>query len=301
MASKTPVGFIGLGNMGTPMARNLLKHGYPVIATDVFPESCKELQDSGAQILGCPAEVAEKADRIITMLPSSPNVIEVYTGPNGILKRIKKGTLLIDSSTIDPAVSREMAVAAEKTGAVYMDAPVSGGVGAASLAKLTFLVGGVEVEFNAAKELLTCMGANVVYCGQVGTGQATKICNNMLLAIGMIGTAETMNLGIRLGLDPKLLAKILNMSSGRCWSSDTYNPVPGVMEGVPSANSYQGGFLTTLMAKDLGLAQSTSTNSQIPIPLGSLAHQIYRIMCARGYANKDFSSVFQFLREEGLQ
>ncbi|XP_065145577.1 3-hydroxyisobutyrate dehydrogenase a [Paramisgurnus dabryanus] len=301
MASKTPVGFIGLGNMGTPMARNLLKHGYPVIATDVFPESCKELQDSGAQILGCPAEVAEKADRIITMLPSSPNVIEVYTGPNGILKRIKKGTLLIDSSTIDPAVSREMAIAAEKTGAVYMDAPVAGGVGAASLAKLTFLVGGVEVEFNAAKELLTCMGANVVYCGQVGTGQATKICNNMLLAIGMIGTAETMNLGIRLGLDPKLLAKILNMSSGRCWSSDTYNPVPGVMEGVPSANSYQGGFLTTLMAKDLGLAQSTSTNCQIPIPLGSLAHQIYRIMCARGYANKDFSSVFQFLREEGLQ
>nr|XP_055075412.1 3-hydroxyisobutyrate dehydrogenase a isoform X3 [Misgurnus anguillicaudatus] len=200
MASKTPVGFIGLGNMGTPMARNLLKHGYPVIATDVFPESCKELQDSGAQILGCPAEVAEKADRIITMLPSSPNVIEVYTGPNGILKRIKKGTLLIDSSTIDPAVSREMAVAAEKTGAVYMDAPVSGGVGAASLAKLTFLVGGVEVEFNAAKELLTCMGANVVYCGQVGTGQATKICNNMLLAIGMIGTAETMNLGISCGI-----------------------------------------------------------------------------------------------------
>ncbi|TMS18701.1 3-hydroxyisobutyrate dehydrogenase, mitochondrial [Larimichthys crocea] len=134
-------------------------------------------------------------------------------------------------------------------GAVFMDAPVSGGVGAASLAKLTFMVGGVEEEYNAAQELLTCMGANVVYCGQVGTGQAAKICNNMLLAIGMIGTAETMNLGIRLGLDPKLLAKILNMSSGRCWSSDTYNPVPGVMEGVPSANNYQGGFGTTLMAK----------------------------------------------------
>uniref|UniRef100_A0A672SI00 3-hydroxyisobutyrate dehydrogenase, mitochondrial-like n=1 Tax=Sinocyclocheilus grahami TaxID=75366 RepID=A0A672SI00_SINGR len=171
MASKTPVGFIGLGNMGTPMARNLLKHGYPVIATDVFPESFKELQDSGAQILDCPAEVADKADRIITMLPSSPNVIEVYTGPNGILKKVKKGTLLIDSSTIDPAVSKEMAVAAEKMGAVFMDAPVSGGVGAAGLAKLTFMVGGVEEEFNAAQELLTCMGANVVYCGQVGSGQ----------------------------------------------------------------------------------------------------------------------------------
>uniref|UniRef100_A0AAR2KW48 3-hydroxyisobutyrate dehydrogenase n=1 Tax=Pygocentrus nattereri TaxID=42514 RepID=A0AAR2KW48_PYGNA len=298
MASKTPVGFIGLGNMGTPMAKNLLKNGYPVIATDAFPESCKELQDSGAQILDSPAEVAEKADRIITMLPSSPNVIEVYTGSNGILKKIKKGTLLIDSSTIDPAVSKEMAVAAEKMGAVFMDAPVSGGVGAASLAKLTFLVGGVEEEFNAAQELLTCMGANVVYCGQVGSGQAAKICNIMLLAIGMIGTAETMNLGIRLGLDPKLLAKILNMSSGRCWSSDSYNPVPSVMEGVPSANNYQGGFSTTLMAKDLGLAQNTATNTRTPVLLGSLAHQVYRTMCARGYANKDFSSIFQFLREE---
>ncbi|XP_036372252.1 3-hydroxyisobutyrate dehydrogenase, mitochondrial-like [Megalops cyprinoides] len=301
MASKTPVGFIGLGNMGTPMAQNLLKSGYPIIATDLFPESGKELQDLGAQILDSPADVADKADRIITMLPSSPNVIEAYTGPNGILKKVKKGTLLIDSSTIDPSVAKEMAVASEKMGAVFMDAPVSGGVGAASLAKLTFMVGGVEQEFTAAKELLGCMGANVVYCGQVGTGQAAKICNNMLLAIGMIGTAETMNLGIRLGLDPALLTQILNMSSGRCWSSDSYNPVPGVMEGVPSANNYLGGFGTTLMAKDLGLAQSTATSTKTAIPLGSLAHQIYRLMCGRGYANKDFSSVFQFLREEEVQ
>uniref|UniRef100_A0A672I347 3-hydroxyisobutyrate dehydrogenase, mitochondrial n=1 Tax=Salarias fasciatus TaxID=181472 RepID=A0A672I347_SALFA len=322
MASKTQVGFVGLGNMGNPMAKNLLKHGYPVIATDVFPESCKDLQELGAQIVDNPAEVADKADRIITMLPSSPNVIDVYTGPNGILKKVKKGSLLIDSSTIDPAVSKEMAAAAEKMGAVFMDAPVSGGVGAASSGKLTFMVGGAEEEFTAAKELLSCMGANVVYCEtHVGQElrlmyssidcltylltiygllllQAAKICNNMLLAIGMIGTSETMNLGIRLGLDPKLLAKILNMSSGRCWSSDTYNPVPGVMEGVPSGNNYQGGFGTQLMAKDLGLAQNTATNTKTPVPLGSLAHQIYRMMCARGYASKDFSSVFQFLREE---
>ncbi|KAI2652946.1 3-hydroxyisobutyrate dehydrogenase, mitochondrial [Labeo rohita] len=186
------------------------------------------------------------------------------------------------------------------------------GVGAASLAKLTFMVGGVEEEFNAAQELLTCMGANVVYCGQVGSGQAAKICNNMLLAIGMIETERHRHKGGKreserereidtgLGLDPKLLAKILNMSSGRCWSSDKYNPVPGVMEGVPSANNYQGGFGTKLMAKDLGFAQNTATNTQTPIPLGSLAHQIYRAMCTRGYSNKDFSSVFQFLREEGI-
>ncbi|KAK6491345.1 3-hydroxyisobutyrate dehydrogenase [Huso huso] len=301
MASKTPVGFIGLGNMGSHMAKNLLKHGYPVFASDIFPESCKEIQDLGAQVLDSPAEVADRADRIITMLPSSPNVIEVYTGLKGILKKVKKGSLLIDSSTIYPSVSKEMAKEAEKMGAVFMDAPVSGGVGAASSGKLTFMVGGVEEEFTAVQELLTCMGTNVVYCGEVGTGQAAKICNNMLLAISMIGTAETMNLGIRLGLDPKLLSKILNMSSGRCWSSDTYNPVPGVMEGVPSANNYQGGFGTTLMAKDLGLAQDTATNTKTAIPLGSVSHQIYRVMCARGYAQKDFSSVFQFLREEENQ
>ncbi|XP_034017392.1 3-hydroxyisobutyrate dehydrogenase a isoform X2 [Thalassophryne amazonica] len=205
LASKTPVGFIGLGNMGSPMAKNLLKNSYPVIATDIFPESCKELQDLGAQVVDSPAEVAEKADRIITMLPSSPNVIEVYKGPSGILKKVKKGTLLIDSSTIDPAVSKEMALAADKMGAVFMDAPVSGGVGAANMAKLTFMVGGVEEEYQAAQELLTCMGANVVYCGEVGNGQAAKICNNMLLAIGMIGTAETMNLGIRILVWPKTL------------------------------------------------------------------------------------------------
>ncbi|XP_060681343.1 3-hydroxyisobutyrate dehydrogenase b [Hemiscyllium ocellatum] len=298
MASKAQVGFIGLGNMGNPMAKNLIKNGYPIIASDIFPESCKEIQDLGAQIMDSPAEVAERADRVITMLPSSPNVIEVYTGPNGILKKVKKGSLLIDSSTIDPAISKEMAKAAEKIGAMFMDAPVSGGVGAARAGNLTFMVGGLEGEFNAAKELLSCMGNNVVYCGEVGTGQAAKLCNNMLLAIAMIGTAETMNLGIRLGLDPKLLTKIVNMSSGRCWSSDTYNPVPGVMDGVPSANDYQGGFAASLMAKDLGLVQNTATNTKTPALLGSLSHQIYRMMCARGYAQKDFSSVFQFLREE---
>lgn len=248
--------------------------------------------------MSSPADVAEKADRIITMLPTSINAIEAYSGANGILKKVKKGSLLIDSSTIDPAVSKELAKEVEKMGAVFMDAPVSGGVGAARSGNLTFMVGGVEDEFAAAQELLGCMGSNVVYCGAVGTGQAAKICNNMLLAISMIGTAEAMNLGIRLGLDPKLLAKILNMSSGRCWSSDTYNPVPGVMDGVPSANNYQGGFGATLMAKDLGLAQDSATSTKSPILLGSQAHQIYRMMCAKGYSKKDFSAVFQFLREE---
>ena len=201
------------------------------------------------------------------MLPTSINAIEAYSGANGILKKVKKGSLLIDSGTIDPMVSKELAKEVEKMGAVFMDAPVSGGVGAARSGNLTFMVGGVEEEFAAAQELLGCMGSNVVHCGDVGTGQAVKICNNLLLAISMIGTAEAMNLGIRLGLDPKLLAKILSMSSGRCWSSDTYNPVPGVMDGVPLANNYQGGFGTTLMAKDLGLAQDCYQHEE-PNPSG---------------------------------
>uniref|UniRef100_H3C3W6 3-hydroxyisobutyrate dehydrogenase n=1 Tax=Tetraodon nigroviridis TaxID=99883 RepID=H3C3W6_TETNG len=297
MASKTPVGFIGLGNMGSPMAKNLLKNGYPIIATDLFPESCKELQDIGAQVVDSPGEVAERTDRILTMLPSTPNVLEVYTGPNGILNLMKQKTCVIICCYLPSALCSSFLVYLCPPGAPILNTPVPLGVGAASLAKLTFMVGGVEEEYQAAQELLTCMGANVVYCGQVGSGQAAKICNNMLLAIGMIGTAETMNLGIRLGLDPRLLTKILNMSSGRCWSSDTYNPVPGVMEGVPSANNYQGGFGTTLMAKDLGLAQNTATNTKTPVPLGSLAHQI-RARAAIVFKLEDFSSVFQFLREE---
>uniref|UniRef100_A0A9J8AFH1 3-hydroxyisobutyrate dehydrogenase n=1 Tax=Cyprinus carpio carpio TaxID=630221 RepID=A0A9J8AFH1_CYPCA len=302
MASKTPVGFIGLGNMGTPMARNLLKHGYPVIATDVFPESCKEFQDSGAQVLCiCFSNNVLKTKsvtffhlcRLYSSVYELVEVIALACPPRSWIALLKWLIKLTASSPCYRPAPTSLRFTQDPM--AYLS------VGAASLAKLTFMVGGVEEEFNAAQELLTCMGANVVYCGQVGSGQAAKICNNMLLAIGMIGTAETMNLGIRLGLDPKLLAKILNMSSGRCWSSDKYNPVPGVMEGVPSANNYQGGFGTKLMAKDLGFAQNTATSTRTPIPLGSLAHQIYRTMCAHGYSNKDFSSVFQFLREEEVQ
>ncbi|XP_033105742.1 3-hydroxyisobutyrate dehydrogenase, mitochondrial-like [Anneissia japonica] len=298
MASRTPVGFIGLGNMGGFMAKNLLKHGYPLVAFDVYPESLIEIQELGASVANSPAEVVEKVDKVVTMLPSSPNVLEVYLGNAGILKNVNPGTLLIDSSTIDPAVSKQVAAAAEKQGAMMLDAPVSGGVNAAREGTLTFMVGGKEEEFKAAKELLDCMGKNVVNTGPVGTGQAAKICNNMMLAISMIGCSETMNLGMRLGLDPKMLASILNTSSGRSWSSEVYNPVPGVLENVPSSNNYQGGFGTALMTKDLSLAQTAATATSTATPLGSIAHQLYRVMCNRGLGNKDFSVAYQFLKEE---
>ncbi|CAG5114969.1 unnamed protein product, partial [Candidula unifasciata] len=293
-----PIGFIGLGNMGGHMARNLLKKGYPVIAFDVSKDSLSCLQEEGATVADSPAGVASSVTRLVSMLPASQQVQEVYAGKQGIFSTVQAGTLLIDCSTIDPSVSQQIATQAEQHGAMFLDAPVSGGVNAARDAGLTFMVGGSESSFNQAKVILDSMGKNVVHCGVVGTGQAAKICNNMLLAISMIGTSETMNLGIRLGLDPKLLARVLNMSSGRCWSSEVYNPVPGVLDGVPASNGYKGGFGTALMSKDLGLAQNAAIATKSATPLGSLAHHIYRLMCQHGLGSKDFSSAFQFLQEQ---
>ncbi|KAK2142595.1 hypothetical protein LSH36_935g00064 [Paralvinella palmiformis] len=292
-----PVGFIGLGNMGGHMARNLLSKNFKVIVYDALPNNMKILEKSGAQSASSPAEVASQTKTLVTMLPAGQHVREAYTGDKGLLSAVRSGSLLLDSSTIEPATSQEMEKLAAEKGAIYMDAPVSGGVVAARDALLTFMVGGSEKYFEQAKSLLLNMGKNVVHCGPVGTGQAAKVCNNMLLGITMIGTAETMNLGIRLGLDAKLLAKILNMSSGRCWSSELYNPCPGVIENIPSSNNYEGGFGVTLMTKDLGLAQTAATATKAAIPLGSLAHQLYRIMSGTPLACKDFASVYEFLQE----
>ncbi|PVD35852.1 hypothetical protein C0Q70_02821 [Pomacea canaliculata] len=300
--SNATVGFVGLGNMGSHMARNLLKKGHPVVAYDAVPQNVLALKADGASVVGSPKEVASQTSILVTMLPASSHVLDVYTGSSGILRSVQKGSLLIDSSTIDPSVAQQIAQESKASCATFVDAPVSGGVNAARDSLLTFMVGAEkEEDFVRVKEILNKMGKNVVHCGPVGTGQAAKICNNMLLGISMIGTAEAMNLGIKLGLDPKLLAKILNMSSGRCWSSEVYNPVPGVVEGVPSGNNYKGGFGSALMAKDLGLAQNAATLIKAPTPLGSLSHQIYRIMVNSGYAEKDFSSAFKFLQDQAAE
>ncbi|OQV18829.1 3-hydroxyisobutyrate dehydrogenase, mitochondrial [Hypsibius exemplaris] len=296
-AGKSRVGFIGLGNMGTHMAQNLIKNGHSLVVHDVYPEAVARLEALGATAARSASEVAESCDRIITMLPSSPHVLQVYNCDSGLLKNVRPGTLLIDSSTIDPATTKEIAAKADAKGATFVDAPVSGGVGGAKDATLTFMVGCEEAKFAGIKTLLLHMGKNVVHCGGVGMGEAAKICNNMLMAISMVGVAETMNLGTRLGLDSKVLAGIINTSSGRCWSSDTYNPVPGIKPGTPSCNNYDGGFVNNLMAKDLGLAQNASTATMSPTPMGSLAHQLYRILITKGYGGKDFSSIYQFFQE----
>ena len=295
------VGFIGLGNMGSNMAQNLLSKGHRLIVYDVYPEAMTALADKGAIIARSPADLAAKCDRIVTMLPTSAHVIQVYSGENGVLSQVKTGTLLMDSSTIDPQTSRRVSQLAQQKGAVFVDAPVSGAVPAAREATLTFMVGGNATEVDAIRDLLLCMGKNVVHCGPVGSGVSAKICNNMMLAIAMIGTSETLNLAQKLGLDPKLMTQILNISSGRSWSSEVYNPVPGVgkSEGkiLPADNDYNGGFMTSLITKDLGLAQSAATGANCPTPLGTLSHQIYRLMLNNGYSSKDFSSVYKFLLE----
>jgi len=233
------VAFIGLGHMGAPMARNLLKAGHALVVYDVVARNVEALTSVGAVAAGSAKDAASKGELVITMLPSSPHVKSVYLGADGVLAGVAKGTTLIDSSTIDPHTAREVITAAAEHGNPMADAPVSGGTGGAEAGTLTFMVGGATDVFERIAPLLRHMGKNIVHCGAAGTGQVAKICNNMLLGISMIGVSEAMNLGAALGIDPKVLAGIINTSSGRCWSSDTYNPYPGVMENVPAARGYR--------------------------------------------------------------
>ncbi|XP_043590174.1 3-hydroxyisobutyrate dehydrogenase, mitochondrial isoform X2 [Bombus pyrosoma] len=290
------VGFIGLGNMGSHMARNILRNGHKLVVFDVNESAVSSLTEVGADRASDPTEVAKDVEVVVSMLPSNQDVLDVYNIKNGLLSSAKRDTLLIDSSTIDPFVSQILAKEAEKISVNFIDSPVSGGINAAKNGTLTFMVGGSKENFELAKPLLKSMGSKIIHCGNVGMGQAAKLCNNMLLAISMIGTAEAFNLGQKLGLDPKVLANIVNSSSGRCWSSELYNPVPGILDNVPSSKNYEGGFGVTLMAKDLGLVQAAAAKVEASIPFGSLAHQIYRTIIAQGFTKKDFSFVYQFLK-----
>jgi len=291
------VGFIGLGNMGRHMASNLVNKGHEVMVYDLSHGAVQSLVDIGATGASTTQEVAQQADVLITMLPSSPHVQEVFAGPEGIAPLIKEGALVIDSSTIDPTTSRQVAQVVEKqTGVQMVDAPVSGGVGGAEQGTLTFMVGGLDEAFARAQPILADMGKNIVHCGDIGTGQVAKVCNNLVLGISMVGVSEAMALGIKAGMDPKKLAGIFNTSSARCWSSDTYNPCPGVMEGVPASRGYTGGFGVDLMKKDLGLALMSGDDVKAALPMGNLAHQVYSDISAAGGGGKDFSYAFEHLK-----
>ncbi|MEX5687967.1 3-hydroxyisobutyrate dehydrogenase [Pseudomonas silesiensis] len=293
------IGFLGLGNMGAPMACNLLKAGHKLSVFDLSAAAVAGLVEAGATAVASPAALARTdVEVIITMLPAAPHVKGVYLGADGLLTNVRSGVLLIDSSTIDPLSAREVAKAALAQGNPMLDAPVSGGTGGASAGTLTFMVGGAPSAFERAQPILATMGKNIVHCGGTGNGQVAKVANNMLLGISMIGVAEAMALGVALGMDASVLARAINTSSGRCWSSDTYNPFPGVMDNVPSARGYSGGFGTDLMLKDLGLATEAAKQARQPVLLGALTQQLYQSFSQQGNGALDFSAIINLYRKQ---
>ena len=293
------IGFIGLGNMGAPMAHNLLKAGHQLSVFDLNAAAVENLVGAGALPVDSPTAIAQgNAELIITMLPAAPHVKSVYLGENGLIASARAGVMLIDCSTIDPHSAREVAKAAAEHGNPMLDAPVSGGTGGAAAGTLTFMVGGSDADFDRAQPILAAMGKNIVHCGAAGNGQVAKVANNMLLGISMIGVAEAMALGVALGMDAKTLAGVINTSSGRCWSSDTYNPFPGVMVNVPSSRGYSGGFGSDLMLKDLGLATEAAKQVRQPVILGALAQQLYQSFSAQGHGGLDFSAIINQYRKD---
>lgn len=290
------VGFIGLGNMGGHMARNLAENGHEVEVFDLSTEAMTNLKDSGCKPSASVSDTATGKDYIVTMLPSNPHVLSTYLDEGNILESASEGTVLIDSSTVDPAVSRKIGKQADERGMMFIDAPVSGGVGGASAGTLTFMIGGSIAAFEKSKEVLSDMGSSLVHCGDVGTGEIAKLCNNLSLGIQMIATSEALNLGEQLGMDTKVLSEIMATSTARCWSLDTYNPCPGVLDGVPASNDYNGGFGSALMLKDLGLATDAGKAAGVSLPLGAQAQEFYRLISNHGLGGKDFGVAFQFLK-----
>ena len=292
------IAFIGLGNMGGPMAINLHKAGHSVKAFDLSADALAKVKAEGVQIAASAQDAVQGAEAIVTMLPASQHVEGLFLGNGNLLASIAKGTLVIDSSTIAAATSQKVAKAAEAAGIDFIDAPVSGGTGGAIAGTLTFMVGGSTAQLERARPLLEKMGANIFHAGAVGAGQTAKICNNMLLGILMVGTSEAIALGVANGLDPKVLSEIMRRSSGGNWALEKYNPYPGVHENAPASKGYAGGFGTDLMLKDLGLSQENATAVKASTPLGGMARAIYAAHSIAGHGGEDFSSVIKMLQKK---
>ncbi len=286
------IGFIGLGNMGLPMAINLLKAGHRVTGFDLVQSQLDAFAVAGGTLSTNANAAANNADILITMLPASRHVEGLYLGESGLLANANPKTLLIDCSTISPKVAQAVASAAKAKGFAMVDAPVSGGTAGAQAATLTFMVGGESSVVECIRPVLEKMGKNIFHAGASGAGQTVKVCNNMLLGIQMLGTSEALRLGIANGMDPKVLSDIMSKSSGRNWTLELYNPCPGVMENVPSSKGYAGGFGVDLMLKDLGLATENAQDLDASIPLGQLAQELYEAHSKAGNGQLDFSSVF---------
>ena len=292
------IGFIGLGNMGGPMAANLVKAGHRVIVQDISADAVARAVALGAEAASDIRAAAAGAEAVITMLPSGKEVRGVYLGADGILSSAAPGTVFIDCSTIDVRTAREVAAEAASAGFAMVDAPVSGGVGGAEAGTLTFMVGGDAEAFARTAPILAAMGKAVVHAGGSGNGQAAKICNNMILGVSMIAVCEAFVLADKLGLEAEKLFEISSKASGQCWSLSTYCPVPGPVPTSPANRDYQAGFTAAMMLKDLRLAQDAAQSSGAATPLGAEAAQLYALFAAQGGASTDFSGIIKFLRGE---
>ena len=290
------IAFIGLGNMGAPMAANLIEAGYPLTVFDLVEQAMADAVALGAERADSAAAAARGAEIVISMLPAGTHVAELYQGEAGLLDAVAEGTLLVDCSTIDAETARQVAAAASERGLPMLDAPVSGGVNGAKAGGLTFMVGGEAPAVEQASPLFDVMGKTYFHAGPAGAGQVAKMCNNMLLGILMTGTSEAINLAVANGLDPSVVSDIMKNASGGNWALNVYNPWPGVMEAAPASNDYQGGFLVDLMTKDLGLAWEMALGSKSAVPMGSQARNLFVQHAAQGAGRLDFSSIQRFYR-----
>jgi 3-hydroxyisobutyrate dehydrogenase len=287
------IAFIGLGNMGGPMAANLIKAGYKVVGFDLVKTSLDQARADGASIADSAAAAVKGADVVITMLPAGKHVVSVWSD---IIPSVAKGALVIDCSTIDVESARQAHALAGKASLLSVDAPVSGGTGGAKGATLTFMAGGAAPAFAAAKPVLEAMGKKIVHCGEAGAGQAAKICNNMILGISMIAVGEAFALAEKLGLSHQALFDVSSTSSGQCWALTSYCPVPGPVPASPANNGYKPGFASALMVKDLTLAQDAANAAGAATPLGKHAQEIYKAFDAVGNGGVDFSGIIQHVR-----
>lgn len=297
----TKIAVVGLGNMGRPMALNLIKAGHDVRGWDLSAAARDTFADNGGRVANGLEAALDGADFLMTMVPAGPQVRAAYLDDGGILAHVSKDTLLIDSSTIDVETSRAVNEAATAAGYVMVDAPVSGAVPAAEAGILTFMVGGTEDAFQRAKPILEAMGKNIIHAGSAGTGQAAKICNNMLVGTNMAVLCESLVLGQKLGLDPQVMFDIISKSSGQSWALTSYCPVPGPVPAAPSNRDYQAGFAATLMTKDMTLSQQAAQTAGVATPLAAQARALYQMLVNSGNGDKDFSAIYRMLAENRSQ
>ena len=290
------IGFIGLGNMGTPMAVNLARAGHELLGFDVSEAACQGAREAGIAVAADMAAAVREAEIVITMLPDGRLVLGCYRGPLGLLETTAPGTLLIDCSTIDVADARAAIAAAVEAGRAALDAPVSGGVGGATQATLTFMAGGTGESFARARPVLEAMGRRIVHCGDAGAGQAAKICNNMILGISMIAVGEAFVLAETLGLSHQALYDVASAASGQCWALTSNCPVPGPLPASPANRDYKPGFAASLMLKDMRLSQAAATSFGADTTLGREATALFERYVDAGGGGMDFSAIIQDIR-----